>query len=369
MPIYMDRHDVSEKVTAEIVAQLHQQDLKIQHNFQCRGLTYWFDDRRKTAFCLIEAPNKEAIEQMHGSAHGEVPNEIIEVDPLVVESFLGRISDPKQAGDGPLNIISESALRTLMMVGFDDWASLHIEKTETNVNVPACMNLLVPIFHKFGGRVVKTFRTSYLVSFQSVTQTILCALELYSGILKWEEKTKCAPILLKTGISAGVPVSGKQELFEEAEKEARMLHYISEANIVVSSEVKGLYEEENPDAYLEHELFVSLSPSDQKFLFPLMDYIAETWQNPYLKVDDLGKNLGYSKSQFYRKMVSLVGETPNNFIKNYRLRKAAKRIRRQSGNIAEIAYETGFNSPSYFSKCFLRKYGILPSEYLQQALA
>lgn len=46
----MDRHDVSESVTAEIVAELHQKDLKIQHKFNCKGLTYWFDDKRKTAF-------------------------------------------------------------------------------------------------------------------------------------------------------------------------------------------------------------------------------------------------------------------------------------------------------------------------------
>jgi hypothetical protein len=50
----MDRHDVSDQVTAENVAELHQQDLKIQHQFNCNGLTYWFDEKRKTAFCLIE---------------------------------------------------------------------------------------------------------------------------------------------------------------------------------------------------------------------------------------------------------------------------------------------------------------------------
>ena len=65
MPIYMDRHDVSKDVTAEIVAQIHQEDLKVQHKFGCRGLTYWFDDIRKTAFCLVEAPDKNAIIKMH----------------------------------------------------------------------------------------------------------------------------------------------------------------------------------------------------------------------------------------------------------------------------------------------------------------
>ncbi len=95
MSIYMDRHDVSEVVTAEHVAQLHQEDLKIEHKYGCKGLTYWFDDKRKTAFCLIEAPNEQACSEMHDDAHGEIPHQIIEVDANLVESFLGRIEDPE----------------------------------------------------------------------------------------------------------------------------------------------------------------------------------------------------------------------------------------------------------------------------------
>ena len=97
MPIFMDRHDVSDEVTAEIVAELHQEDLKIQDKYNCKGLTYWFDAKRNTAFCLIEAPNKESIQKMHNQAHGEVPHKIIEVDGSVVESFLGRIEDPEKS--------------------------------------------------------------------------------------------------------------------------------------------------------------------------------------------------------------------------------------------------------------------------------
>src|SRR6185295_6890355 len=116
MPIYMDRHDVSEAVTAEHVAQLHQQDLKVQDQFGCRGITYWFDDKRKTAFCLIEAPNADAIRKMHDEAHGDVPYSVIEVDPGVVEVFLGRISDPEKAADTELNIIDDPAFRTIMVI-------------------------------------------------------------------------------------------------------------------------------------------------------------------------------------------------------------------------------------------------------------
>ncbi len=56
----MDRHDVSKSVTAENVAQLHKEDLKIQEQFNFLGLTYWFDDIKKIAFCLVEVPDKES---------------------------------------------------------------------------------------------------------------------------------------------------------------------------------------------------------------------------------------------------------------------------------------------------------------------
>src|SRR6056297_2871933 len=105
MPIYMDRHDLSNEITAESVAKLHLEDLKIQDKYNCRGLTYWFDDKRKTAFCLVEAPDAQSLIDMHNSAHGEVPHRIIEVEPNIVESFLGRIEDPDKSKNASLNII------------------------------------------------------------------------------------------------------------------------------------------------------------------------------------------------------------------------------------------------------------------------
>jgi len=120
MPIFLDRHEMPDEVTAEHVAEMHQMDLKVQHEFGCRGFTYWFDEKRKSGFCLIESPNKEAVKKMHDYAHGGVPSEIIEVDPSFLESFLGRITDPVKGLNQKLNIINESAFRTLMVVRIKD---------------------------------------------------------------------------------------------------------------------------------------------------------------------------------------------------------------------------------------------------------
>lgn len=87
MPLYMDRHDTPPEITAKHVAEMHQADLKVEHLYGCKGITYWCDDKRHHPFCLIEAPNREAIQKMHDHAHGEVPYNIIEVDEKLVESF------------------------------------------------------------------------------------------------------------------------------------------------------------------------------------------------------------------------------------------------------------------------------------------
>ena len=83
-----------------------------------------------------------------------------------------------------------------------------------------------------------------------------------------------------------------------------------------------------------------------------MDYMDSHGDNTDLSVNDLGKALGYSRPQLYRKMVLLTGRSPNLFINEYRLNKALQLLKRKEKNISEIAFQTGFNSPSYFSKCF-----------------
>src|SRR5438067_13107099 len=121
MPIYMDVHNVP-GVKARDVAEAHQKDLLHQQEYGCRAITYWVDEKRETIFCLVEAPDKQAVEEMHRKAHGLIPNKIIEVSSTVVESFLGRIYDPPDAqiSDDGLKIFSDPSLRILLVTKTDD---------------------------------------------------------------------------------------------------------------------------------------------------------------------------------------------------------------------------------------------------------
>ncbi len=364
MPIYMDRHDVSESVTAENVAQLHQQDLKVQDKFNCRGLTYWFDEKRKTAFCLIEAPNEQAIREMHNHAHGEVPNMIIEVDAKIVETFLGRIEDPTSAKNTDLNIINDPAFRTIMVV----WLKKVSLKRDSLKESEALLKKLMESVHEqiqhFEGSLVNLNGDGFLVSFKSVTNALMCAREFKS---KFEALTKASAhsrIKLKIGLAAGLPITRETTFFEDTLKLADRLCYVNGPNIVMSSEVKDLYKSENLNNFFEREEIRVLTLSDEIFLNQLFDFIEKKWRNAELSVSDFNKNFGMSKSRFYHKMILLTGESPNKFLKEYRLNRALELIFQRTENISGIAFDTGFGSPSYFSKCFRKRYGLQPSEYL-----
>ena len=364
MPIYMDRHDVSETVTAENVAQLHQQDLKIQNQFGCRGLTYWFDDKRKTAFCLIEAPDKKTLQKMHNQAHGQVPNSIIEVEPSIVESFLGRIEDPEKAQNTALNIINDPAFRTIMVIALKRLSLIQNDAAQFKSSLHNYNNAVLKLLKVYEGQLVKQSETHFLVSFKSVSNAVHAAFDIQALLKEGSYDINKDKIFLKIGLSAGVPVTEKKLIFEDSIKLAERMCTIIKGEIIISSEVKELYNSENSNALSEKESIFFLKQTDENFLTLLMDYTEATWSNTNLKVDDFSKPVGYSKSQLYRKIILLTGKSPNTFIKDYRLNEALILLNKNSGNVSETAYLTGFSSPSYFSKCFQKRYGHTPSDYL-----
>jgi AraC-like DNA-binding protein len=364
MPIYMDRHDISETVTAEYIARLHQEDLKIQDQFGCRALTYWFDEKRNTTFCLIEAPNAKAIHNMHDKAHGQIPHRIIEVEASIVESFLGRIEDPEKAKNTRLNIINDPAFRTVVVISIKR-STLNQKSSSPSVAFIRKFNKAVlRILKKFEGLPVKQSENHFLVSFKSVSHAVRAALDIQSQYKDFRKGKQNENFLLKIGLSAGVPVTEKRLIFEDSIKLAERMCRIINGEIIVSPAVKELYDSENLTPLREGKNIFFLDLSDEIFLTSLMDYTESTWRDPDLKVADFTRPVGCSKSQFYRKMILLSGRSPNSFINEYRLDEALALLKNHSGNISEIAFETGFTSPSYFAKCFQKRFGLTPSDYL-----
>ncbi len=358
MPIFMDFHDLPEGVSPKHVAEMHQADLDIEHKYNCRGLTYWCDEIRQTAFCLIDAPDRQSVIDLHQNSHGAVPQRIIEVNDTIVESFLGRIEDPKKSKNTKLNIINDPAFRTIMVVKIKNKTLRVSEKNTLKAAIRGYTTSINTLTSNNNGRLVKQEANSFLMSFEVVTDAINCGIKI-------QELHNCVitpDLEFKIGISAGIPVTEKDGLFEDTIKTSNYLSEIAQRNLFITTEVKNLYEGENKNIPISENKSVRvLNSTEEDFMTRLMDYTEKIWSNATTNVTDFEENLGYSKSKLYRTMMNLVGKSPNMFLREYRLNKALEILEKQHCNISEIAYQTGFSSPSYFSKCFHKKYGISPS--------
>lgn len=101
---------------------------------------------------------------------------------------------------------------------------------------------------------------------------------------------------------------------------------------------------------------------DQKFLDAVFAVIEDRHTDHLFSVEELSQAIALSRSQLHRKLKSLMGQGPNELIRKHRLEAAHKQLVNRTGTVSEIAYDVGFNSPAYFSKCFRDHYGYSPSQ-------
>ena len=107
---------------------------------------------------------------------------------------------------------------------------------------------------------------------------------------------------------------------------------------------------------------IATNSIDEKFLGRIIELVELYIGDEKLGVEQLSNEIGMSRSQLHRKMTALVNQGPNQFIRSFRLQRAHDLLAQQSATASEIAYQVGFNSPSYFTKCFHEQFGYTPSE-------
>ena len=362
MPLYMDVHIVP-GVKAKDVAEAHRKDILVQGEHDCKCMTYWIDEERENIFCLIEAPNKEAVAEMHNKAHGLVPHKIIEVNSGLVESFLGRIYDPATAEtteDG-LKVFADPSFRILLVTKTIDPVLLqHTLGTEkANELLDRHNEVIRKNLNLFGGREVEHGGDGFIVSFASASKAVACALAIQKDL----PANDADDLGLRIGINAGEPVTKSENLFGDTIQFAEHLCFIAKNfQIAIASAAKELVSKDHIQN--QGRNILTLSPQDESLLESLFDQLEKNWQNPDFAVTDYCKAMAMSKSQLYRKTIELSGLSPNILLKEHRLEKAKELMKKKRYNISQITFDSGFTSPSYFTKCFKKKYGLLPMSYV-----
>jgi len=182
--------------------------------------------------------------------------------------------------------------------------------------------------------------------------------------LKTDERTSHIPVILLTAMAAdanklkGLETGADDYLvkpFDDRELKVRTRNLVEQRRKLRERFARNISIEPKD---------ISVTSADNRFLARAMDVIEKRMSDPDFGVDVFGKEVGMSHSQLYRKIHALTNLAPVDLIRSIRLKRAASLLKQKYGNISEIAYETGFSSPSYFSDCFQKQFGSSPSEFI-----
>ncbi|WP_170069411.1 tetratricopeptide repeat protein [Spirosoma pollinicola] len=112
---------------------------------------------------------------------------------------------------------------------------------------------------------------------------------------------------------------------------------------------------------------ITATSADEKFMARVMTIVETNLGNADFSAEQFGQEVGLSRMQLHRKLVGLTGVAASDFMRLMRLKRAAQHLEGRTGSVSEIAYGVGFNSLSYFAKCFREQFGMLPTDYQNKA--
>lgn len=122
------------------------------------------------------------------------------------------------------------------------------------------------------------------------------------------------------------------------------------------------------NTYSKHIQFetpeVEVISEDEKFLLKFTRYVEEHIENPNLSIEELSKAMFVSRGTLYVKVLSFTGETPVEYVRSLKLKKALSLLQKNDLKISQVAYSVGFSNPNYFARAFKAKFNVSPSEYV-----
>jgi AraC-like DNA-binding protein len=184
--------------------------------------------------------------------------------------------------------------------------------------------------------------------------------------LKSDERTSHIPIILLTARAAK---ADKIEGFETGADDYIPKPFDADELLVriknLIEQRRKLRERFSREVFLNPEK-IAITSMDEVFLKRAMDIAQENISDPEFGVDFFSKKIGLSRSQLHRKIHALTDQSVSQFIRSLRLRKAVQLLEKRAGTISEIAYQVGFNSSAYFTKCFHEQFKLSPSDYMSQ---
>lgn len=260
--------------------------------------------------------------------------------------------DFKFDADTEISNSKKTKLRFLLLLRSEDAGILRYRLGENYYHLlNSYLCLVKKKLYQFEAENIKYQKDLIFADFASAKEAIACMLALKKSLTGIADK-----IALKMVLKQG-PFSWSS--FEELRTDTFFFYKINEEKPVIEQRVLAMA---GGSGICQAEGVNILKMEDQRKLRSFLEIIRENWQNPFFNVAYLCDRISSSKSRLYRKCKELAGTSPIRVIKEYRLLRCLSSLSSQK-SITKILYDSGFNSPSYFSRCFKKRFGISPRYY------
>jgi len=346
MPLYIDLH-IDRNLTLDIIKKFHVADKAIQAKYGVRYLQILLNQPQGYLFCLVEGPDKESCAKVHQEAHGSIACNILEI----TESDFSALLANKQTDSMDFTLNSDGTLDTGTRV------LLYINLLGPPEHYREAKEIIKDALDQEQVRTAESFENRLIVVLDSSTTAVDKAMQIRDKIIG-----SAIPIEMRLAVNLGPPLLEKGNFFEDVRRSVDHFSFLSSnGQITLSSKVMQLYTGEH---HAISQAVKVVTPPDEKFLNQVMECVEHVWDKSDLTMPDFAREVGMSKSQLARKLKALSGLSPNDFLKEYKLRRAIALMEDQNMNIAEVTMAIGFSNPSYFTKCFRKRFGKAPSDYL-----
>jgi class 3 adenylate cyclase len=238
MPYFMDIHTVP-GATADALREAHEMDLAVQHKHSVNCLKYWLNEDAGKVFCLFDAPNADAAMAVHSEAHGLLAEKIIEIDPEMVDGFLGNGPvDSAGAVRLPDNGAKrDQGVRSIVFTDLVNSTALtqHLGDEAAMELVDAHDRIVRDALGEFGGREVKHLGDGIMAAFVSAVCAVRAACRIQEGFAGYRADNPDVPLAVRIGGAAGEPVEKNDDLFGSTVQLASRLCASAKAGQVVVS--------------------------------------------------------------------------------------------------------------------------------------
>jgi DNA-binding response OmpR family regulator len=188
--------------------------------------------------------------------------------------------------------------------------------------------------------------------------------------LKTDERTSHIPVILLTARAAvedkleGLQTGADDYIakpFNPEELLVRIKNLIDQRNVLREKFISDYWQGAQAPGFQIPD--TNLNTHDKRFLKKALEVTEKHLSDTSFNIAAFCREMAMSRQQLHRKFRALVDQSPTELIRTIRLKKAAELLSQKSGTVSEVAYDVGFNTLSYFTKCFKEQFGVNPSEF------